>query len=208
MIKFGKKVTYRPLFISMVIGVLIGSIFGLNLSRTLGIQIGGIIFIVILLGHYFLVLPIIFNYWESNNLFIRYNDIKPFHNRLLALLLPRRTPIKTISKKEIQTVSIIGLPQHNPSLTSELVLSEEGGFMYNLFLMINEPVKVRLKLKNGDIIDLDISRDYVKQPHQTLTKLHIFLKDFSYDTLNIPSEVRQMIDSKIKNDYDDLSKSP
>lgn len=200
MIKFGKKVSYRPICISMLIGVIIGSIFGLNISRTLGIQIGGITFFILLLGHYFLVLPIIFNYWESNNYFIRYNDIKALHNRLLALLLPFKAPIKVIRKKDIQRVSIIGLPQHNPSLSSELILSEEGGFMYNLFLMINEPVKVRLTMKDKQIIDLDISRDYVKHPQKTLSKLHIFLKDFSFNELNISSEVKTLIDEQIKDD--------
>lgn len=200
MIKFGKKVSYRPICISMLIGVIIGSIFGLNISRTLGIQIGGITFFILLLGHYFLVLPIIFNYWESNNYFIRYNDIKALHNRLLALLLPFKAPIKVIKKKDIQRVSIIGLPQHNPSLSSELILSEEGGFMYNLFLMINEPVKVRLTMKDKQIIDLDISRDYVKHPQETLSKLHIFLKDFSFNELNISSEVKTLIDEQIKDD--------
>lgn len=208
MIKFGKKVTYHPLFISLFIGILIGSIFGLNISRTLGIQVGGILFVMIMLGHYLFVLPIIFNYWESNNFFIRYNDIKPLHNRLLALLLPHHTPIKAISKKDIKRVSIIGLPQRSSSLTSELILSEEGGFMYNLFLMINEPVKVRLTMNDNSIVDLDISRDYVKKPEQTLAKLHIFLKEFSYNTLNIPTEVRKIIDAQIKEDYDDFSKSP
>lgn len=200
MIKFGKKVSYRPICLSMLIGVIIGSIFGLNISRTLGIQIGGIIFFILLLGHYFLVLPIIFNYWESNNYFIRYNDIKALHNRLLALLLPFKAPIKVIRKKDIQRVAIIGLPQHNPSLSSELILSEEGGFMYNLFLMINEPVKVRLTMKDKQIIDLDISRDYVKHPQKTLAKLHIFLKDFSFNELNISSEVKTLIDEQIKDD--------
>ncbi len=144
-------------------------------------------------GHYLFVLPVIFNYWVSDSKFIRYNDIKPFRKRLIAILLPNHSPVTVIVKSDIRHISVVGLPKHDTSLASELILSEEGGLMYNLFLMVNEPVKVRLIMKNGNTIDLDISRDYVRHPHETLGKLRIFLKEFNPKILELSGETENLL---------------
>jgi len=206
MLKFGKKVNYRPFLVSGAIATAIGLIFGINIATMLGVKIAIILFLLMFLGHYLLVLPVIFNYWDSDSKFIRYNDIKPFNKRLLAIFLPKFSPVTVIDRKNIRQISILGLPQHDLSFASELVLSEEGGLMYNLFLMINEPVKVRLTMKNRETIDLDLSRDYVSRPHETLGKLRIFLKSFNPRILELSDETEDLLHLRQKEeDYDDIN---
>lgn len=193
MLKFGKKVNYRPLLMSILMAVLVGLLFGFNISVRLGIEVGSIMFLTVILGHYLLALPVIFNYWDSDSHNIRYVDLRPLHSRMLSILFPKHMPIKVIDKKEISQIDILGLPQHNFPLSSNLVMSEEGGLSYNLFLMINEPIKVRLIMKNNEMIDLDVSNDYVKHPQETIGKLNIFLNDFSPNMIHLSKETKKAI---------------
>lgn len=193
MLKFGKKVNYRPLLFSLFVSLLIGLVFGLNISKSLGTEIGIIMFSLMIIGHYLFVMPIIFNYWDSDKLNIHYSDIQKYHLRLLTIFLPKLVPIRVIDKQQITKITLIGLPQKNPNLSSELIMTEEGGFMYNILLMINEPVKIRITLRDHTIIDLDLSRDYVDRPHETIGKLKLFLRDFDYGIVQLSTDTKQAL---------------
>ncbi|KRO00020.1 hypothetical protein [Companilactobacillus kimchiensis] len=193
MLKFGKKVNYRPLLISLSTALVIGALFGLNISKSLGLKIGAIMFLLMILGHYLLVLPVLFNYWDSDKTSIHYSDIKKLNHRFLAIFLPITLPIHTIDKAKIISISILGLPQHNPSLSSELIVSEEGGFIYNLILMINDPVKIRLIMTDNSHIDLDLSRDYVAHQDETIGKLNLFLNEFNPEIIHLSNATRKAI---------------
>jgi len=195
MLKFGKKVSYRPLLFSLFIALTVGSLFGLNISQSLGLEIGGIMFFLMIVGHYLFVMPIIFNYWDSDKSNIHYNDIHKYHLRLLTILIPKLQPIKTIPKQQIAEIDLIGLPQKTPNPSEELVMTEEGGFMYNILLMINEPVKVRIILKNETMIDLDLSRDYVNRPYETIGKLKLFLQEFDPEIVQLSNKTQQALNT-------------
>lgn len=193
MLKFGKKVNYRPLLVSLGVALIVGLLFGLNISKLLGWEIGTIMFLLMILGHYWLVMPIIFNYWYSTDSTVNYSDINKLSSRLLMIFLPFQLHLKTINKNQITAITLLGLPQRNPNLGSELLVSEEGGFMYNILLMINEPVKVRLGLANGQTIDLDLSQDFVAHQSETLGKLRIFLSEFNPAIVYLSNETRKAI---------------
>jgi len=193
MLKFGKKGNYRPALVSLAIGTIVGLIFKINFSPLLGISIGIILFLTMFIGHYLFVLPTIFNYWYSEDQFIRYNDVKSFGKRLLFLLMPLQLHLKTIAKKDIRTIEIIGLPQPELSLATRSVLSEESGPMSDLYLMVKEPVKIKLTLFDRSVIYLDLSRDYIKKPYETLGKLQIFLKEFNPRILDLSPEAKKLI---------------
>ena len=193
MIKFGKKVNYRPLAVSFLLAITLGIIFGWSFYRKLGIEIGIIIFLLMILGHYLFILPIIFNYWDSDNNYIHYTDIRSIHKRLLSILFPVLLSTQKIDKSQISQINVLGLPQPKFSLTDELIVSEEGGMMYNLYLMINEPIKVRLTMANQRKIDLDISRDYVKHSRETIIKLRIFLKNCNPNIVHLSDDTRKFI---------------
>lgn len=146
-----------------------------------------------IIGHYLFVMPIIFNYWDSDKINIHYSDIQKYHLRLLTIFLPKLVPIRVIDKQQITKITLIGLPQKNPNLSSELVMTEEGGFMYNILLMINEPVKIRVTLRDHTIIDLDLSRDYVDRPYETIGKLKLFLRDFDYGIVQLSTDTKQAL---------------
>lgn len=193
MLKFGKKLNYRPLLMSLFWALLCGSLFGFNISKTLGIRIAIIIFGIIFIGHYLTILPTIFNYWDSSDKFIRYNDKSNSFKRLLIMLIPKLDTYKVIDKKLIRSIQITGLPMTNDLLSSALFVATEGGFLYNLMVMIRYPVKVKLLLKNGQIINLNLSRDYVDHPAETIGKLKIFLNDFPSEELDLSPETKHLI---------------
>lgn len=193
MLKFGKKLNYRPLLMSLFWALLCGSLFGFNISKSLGIRIAIIIFGIIFIGHYLTILPTIFNYWDSSDKFIRYNDKNNPFKRLLIMLIPKLDTYKVIDKKLIRSIQITGLPMTNDLLSSALFVATEGGFLYNLMVMIRYPVKVKLLLKNGQIINLNLSRDYVDHPAETIGKLKIFLNDFPSEELDLSPETKHLI---------------
>lgn len=193
MLKFGKKVTSLPLLISSLTACSIGFLFGLNISADLGWEIGIVIFMIMFGGHYLLVLPIICNYWDSTDDKICYSDLKKIHKRILPLLFPKTLPLKYIDKSDIHNITVLGLPQKDANLASRLVVPEEGGLIYNWILMINEPVIIRIKTYTGQVIDLDVSRDYVKYPAETLGKLRIFLLEFNPMIIHLSDATRKII---------------
>lgn len=193
MLKFGKRLNYRPLLMSLFWALLYGSLFGFNISKTLGIRIAIVVFGIVFIGHYLIVLPTIFNYWDSSDRFIRYNDKSNPFKRLLLMLIPKLNTYKVIDKKLIKSIQITGLPMTNDLLSSALFVATEGGFLYNLMVMMHYPVEVKLLLNNGQIINLNLSRDYVDHPTETIGKLKIFLNDFPSAKLNLSPETKQLI---------------
>lgn len=109
------------------------------------------------------------------------------------MFFPKYLALRDIPKNQIKTVLILGLPQPKSNLSSKLVVSEESGFMYNLLLMLNEPVKVRLILVNNKTVDLDLSRDYVHNAQKTIGKLRLFLKGFNPSVVQLSEETKKFI---------------
>ncbi|HIY93342.1 hypothetical protein [Companilactobacillus sp. HBUAS56275] len=192
MLKFGKKLTYRPLLISLFWATLIGGLFGLNISRILGLRIAFIIFLLIFIGHYFTILPIIFSYWDSTDQFIRYSDKSNYFKRLIIMIFPHTEKLKIIAKKDVKTIQITGLPIKK-LISSTLLLSSERGLLYNLMSMLRNPVKLKLILNNGTIITLNLSRDFARHPTQTAGRLRIFLRDFHENQIDLTPATRHLI---------------
>ncbi|CAJ1177066.1 hypothetical protein CPEBRM1_ABPJDJAI_00075 [Companilactobacillus paralimentarius] len=175
---------------SLFWALLCGSLFGFNISKTLGIRIAIVVFGIVFIGHYLIVLPTIFNYWDSSDRFIRYNDKSNPFKRLLLMLIPKLNTYKVIDKKLIKSIQITGLPMTNDLLSSALFVATEGGFLYNLMVMMHYPVEVKLLLNNGQIINLNLSRDYVDHPAETIGKLKIFLNDFPPEKLDLSPKTK------------------
>jgi len=193
MLKFGKKVNYRPLLFSLFLSGVVGLLFSVNISQGLGFKVGIIMFLMILFGYYLMFLPTIFSYWDSTERWIRYSDTKKLYRRIYAVIFPKLFPLRIIDKTQIVSVTVTGLPKKSTNFTSELVLAEEGGYMYDLLSMINDPVKIQLSLRDGRIVDLNISSDYVKRPHETIGKLTIFLKEFPSEQVQLSEKAKKLM---------------
>jgi hypothetical protein len=193
MLKFGKRINYRPLLVSTLSALLIGGLFGFNISHSLGLKVGLIIFTLIFLGHYLLILPVIFNYWDSDSRFIRYNNEINFGKRIFTMIFPGLDKLTVIDKKSIKSITLTGLPMKTNLLSSALVVSTEGGFLYNLLVMMHHPVKLELTLTDGQKISLDLSQDYVYHPAKTLGKVKIFLQDFKPEQISLNSTTQHAL---------------
>ena len=75
MLKFGKKVTYRPLIISILF-TLIPLIPAIKFNWPLAYLLSLVVFSIIFFVYYLFNLPTTFNYWEADVNVIRYNDMK------------------------------------------------------------------------------------------------------------------------------------
>jgi len=175
MLKFGKKITYRPLLISLLIAFLPGIAFGdiLN-SVPIGLGVGFLFFLFVFFAYYFPNIPTLFVYWESDKEEIRYCDIYHGANRLLGMIIPAKAKMITIQKSDIKSITAIGnlnssykMPMAIPYTASLAVLSP-------VLSMIKHPEIIRFNLKDGSSIDLSIARDYTYSRDNTLEKLDTF----------------------------------
>jgi len=82
MTKFGKKVNFRPLFVSLLIGLLFDLTFSEVFNPTIGFILGAALFLWIFLGYYWPTIRVTFDYWEIDNKSLRYSNMDSQSNRL------------------------------------------------------------------------------------------------------------------------------
>lgn len=184
MLKFGKRITFRPLIISLAFGIAFG-MFGNELANpSIGFITGVFFFLLILLGYYWGTSKTLFNYWEVNQDTVNYRDNDNASNRLLMLIFPTFLNLKTFSKKDIQSVSING-NFNLKQMPFALIYNAGLGMFSGAISMTNNQVSLSVTLKNGQKIKLDISRDIIYNKKETIEKLNQFLDGLDSDvTIN------------------------
>ncbi|KAE9564232.1 hypothetical protein LKACC16343_01868 [Companilactobacillus bobalius] len=179
MLKFGKKVSFRPLIVSLIMGLVIGFMFSdIFSSGSIGFIFGTAFFLLVFLGHYWRASSVLFNYWQVNDGTIKYNDVNNPDNVLLMMLLPLSSPLKSFSVKDIQSITVNGdLKQ----ATTPMAVPFSGalGLFSSSIAIAKSQNSLDVVLKNGQKINLDYSRDFVYNPKETIEKLNKFL-----DSLN------------------------
>lgn len=172
MFEFGKKITFRPWIISILIAFLPTVIAGdLFKNWAIAFGIGGIFFLYTFFAYYFPNVPLEFQYWQVDQKTIKYTDIDDHKNRLLGMLCPPAVHFTTIQKSDIIKISLVG--NINKKFTSPMAIpyTPAFGVTYAAIAMVHNPDYVRLELKNGQIVDLSIRRDYTYSRDKTLAKL-------------------------------------
>ena len=175
MLKFGKKVSFRPLIVSLTIGLLIGFMFSdIFSSGSIGFIFGTSFFLLIFLGHYWRASSVLFNYWEFNNGTIKYNDVNNPTNVLLMMLLPLSSPLKSFSVNDIQSIIVNG---DLKSATTPMAVPFSGylGLFSGSIAIAKSQNNLDVTLKNGQQITLDYSRDFSYNQKKTIEKLDKFL---------------------------------
>lgn len=173
MFKFGKKVNYRPLLISLLIASLVGIPAQDIFKRPLiSILVGLGLFSIIFFGYYLPNIPLEFSYWEADEQFIRYVDTSNLRTRILSMFLPFINPLTIIDKTDIKTISVIG--NINQDFEAPMAIA-----------MVHNPDYVRVTLKNNQIIDLSIRRDYTYSRDTTLKKLTNFFNSLDNTQIKI-----------------------
>lgn len=183
MLKFGKKINYRPMLLSLLIAVL-PTIMAANIleSIPLGLVIGVAFFLFVFFAYYFPNIPTLFVYWEANQNEIRYCDINTPKSRLLGMIAPPAAKMITIQKSSIKSATVIGDLDNKYEMPMTIPYSGYVAVLSPVLSMIHHPDTVRLTLKDGSTIDLSVARDYTYSRDNTLEKLDNFFQGLD----NIP----------------------
>lgn len=176
MLTFGKKISFRPLLISLIFFFLFGFLFWGVISSLfgdkfifLGWLIGAAMFLLVAGLYYPNVIKYEFNYFEITDKQINYYDLSSWWKRFKLVLFGRNIAMKSIDLKAIKSASLIGQKDFQkmpPSLTFPLYLTFSSG----INAMIQNPCKLELKLSNGEKLSLLMNRDMVYDPGQTVKK--------------------------------------
>ena len=146
--------------------------------------------------YYFPNIPLEFNYWETDGKTIKYCDMSNWHNRLLGMLLPPATHLTTIDVTNIQSLSLIGDLNSQYKAPMMIPVTVQNTVFYPALSMISHPNKVRLNLKDGTAIDLDIAHDYTYSKNTTIQKLQQLFQMFGEVSINaIDSKGNQIFDT-------------
>lgn len=174
MLKFGKKVTYRPLLVALAIALIPTVAFSFA-SSNLGLEIGAAVFLFIIFVYYLPNLPLIFSYWQIDAEDIQYNDLHKLSRRLLAILFPFKNQLLTIHIKDITSVTIDGLEKPIERASFALPYSVPYAIMTPAISMIKNPVTLTFQMNDGQSIELNVSRDYAYNKKETIKKLNQFI---------------------------------
>lgn len=177
MFKFGKKVNYRPILVSLAFALIpiigIGHFYPLR-----GILAGLLVFLLVILIYYLPNLPILFSYWQADNNEIKFNDMSNLSHRLTMILLPFKQ-LSTINEKDIQSITILGKLEDTKEMTYAMQVGAYYAILTPIISMIKNPVSLELTMNNGQKVQLSISRDYAYDHKKTIAKLNQF-----FDTLD------------------------
>ena len=173
MLKFGKKVTYRPILVSFYYA-LIPLIAAIYTQWPIMYLVGLAVFLTVLFVYYLPNLPLIFNYWETDEDMIRYNDMTSYKHRISMILLPHKNQLVTINKKDIQSITVTGKINDPNEITTPIQVTGYYAVLTPILSMIKNPITLNLIMKNGQKIELSVSRDFAYNNKKTIEKLNQF----------------------------------
>lgn len=170
MLKFGKKLNYRPLLISLGLAIIFGSI-GLILSPVAAGIIGIGVFVVCFFVYYLRSVPVIFQYWEADQDSLRYSDLTHIGHRLFLMLFPFKNHLKVIKTTDIDSITIKGKLDSLTEIPNAIPYSGYLAIMSPAISISQNPVDLIVKLVDGTTVDLSVARDYVYDPKKAIRQL-------------------------------------
>lgn len=184
MLKFGKKVSYRPILVSLFYSLftLIVAVY-LQVATmywpAIGFYLASVaIFCAILFGYYLPNLPNSFTYWEADQTTIRYNAMN-YKHRISMMFFPYQNQLTTINKKDIASITVTGDFNNPKNIAYPMDFSLIYAILTPLLSVLKNPITLKLTLKNGQTIELNVSRDFAYSNQKTIAKLNQF-----FDSLN------------------------
>jgi len=184
MLEFGKKINYRPLIVSLLIGAFVFALT--QIISFIGSLIFGIgLFFLVFLGYYWNIMPMTFSYWKFDGKTIEYSDMSSAGNRLLMLLTPLINHLKKIDVSSIKSVTITGDLDNLKEMPFAVPYSAYLGIMSATISMARNPVDLNVELIDGSKIDLNITRDFVYNHDETLKKLDKILDDLNANNIQV-----------------------
>ncbi|CAJ2230538.1 hypothetical protein CPBBRM18_IMEEAPEM_00080 [Companilactobacillus paralimentarius] len=193
MIKFGKRINYRPLMISLVLSLLPGFIISMMLSKVGGLILGIAIFLISFIGYYFRILPVLFNYWEVGSGYVQYIDLNSNSERFKALLLPFSIHEKTIDFNSIKSVTIQGNLSESEEMPMAIPYSGYLAVITAILSIIRNPVDITFTLTDGTVVTVSAARDMVYGKDKAIKKLETVFDQMSAAKIKVIDQTNHKV---------------
>lgn len=178
MLRFGKKVSLRPLIVSIAIAFLPGYLFGILFDVPIGLLAGFCFFSVVFL-YYYVNLPSQFCYWQFDGKNIEYDDINNSFRRLIIMFFPHFYKMSVIRNEQVRSIKLLGNIEDKENLPFMVPVSNAYSLFSARLSMIKNPVGIEVTTTDNNKIYLDVSRDYTYNSKKTTEKINKFLVKFS-----------------------------
>lgn len=168
MFTFGKKLSFRPLIISLLYFFVFGLIAGGFLG--LGGWLAGLIAMLLVAGvHYPGVLEVEFNYFEVTDSQIKYYDFSSWWKRFLMIFMGPFTPLQSIDLTEIADARAIGRRKGKELQTAIPYPNALVGYT-GLLSSIQNLYWIEITFKNGQKKKFSLARDKAYDTEKTINK--------------------------------------
>jgi len=171
MTKFGKKVNFRPLFVSLLIGLLFDLTFSEVFNPTIGFILGAALFLWIFLGYYWPTIRVTFDYWEIDNKSLRYSNMDSQSNRLMTMIAPSSNHLKEVNISSIRSATLTGDLSKVKEAPFALPYSAYLGVLSGILSIIRNPIDIKFDLIDGSSFTVSVARDFSYNSKETVEKL-------------------------------------
>ncbi|QCX24666.1 hypothetical protein [Companilactobacillus futsaii] len=187
MITFGKKLSYRPLLVSLFAGLVAGFTIFIIFNNWISCLIGLGIFIVFFFIYYLNSVTVLFQYWEADQNDLRYSDLTNSKHRIFVMFFPFKNKLTAIDKKDIATIKVIGY-FNNDSIPLAVPYTLYLGVLTPSLLMAKNPLALKITTTSGQNYTLDFSRDYAYNKKLTIQKLDQVIRNFDDGKIKIENQ--------------------
>lgn len=167
--EFGNRINRRPLIVSFLLSLIVGSIF-LAINLKLALVLFLLILGFMLLWYYPTNLRTLFGHWQVEKHGISYYKMHSYRDRLKMVLLPDKTDFQFISFSQVHKYHVV---EGNHKYTSADILTINPA-KQSLLPWKRKAFYLELEIKNGTI-DLDLSSSQ-RRDSNTLFRLSNVLK--------------------------------
>ncbi len=176
MLKFGKRINYRPLVFSLFYGVLLFLITLIFSKPILSIFLGILLFLWILFGYYWRILPTMFNYWEVDEKTIKYSDMTNKGKKTLMLIAPFSVPMQSVKLDSIKSVTVTGNLGKFKEIPLAIPYTGYLAILTSIISVIRNPIDLTFTLKDGSSFNVSAARDFVWDRKNIVSKLDKLFK--------------------------------
>lgn len=168
-IEFGRRVTYQPLFNSILVSLISGWLVGLFSQQiVLGLGAGLLVFISMFFIYYPLYLTLLYGAWRLGAGYLYYLDLQHYSAKLVALLFPNQLQYKALPLTAIKSVIV----RHQPM---SFIARWTGTFA--LYIPWLRPTYfVQLETKQQTVIQLDLAWDQIQSGQKANDKINLAIE--------------------------------
>ena len=165
-ITFGKKISFRPLLISLIYFLVVSGIC--SSLGYISLLFGLVIFLWVVGAYYANAIELEFNYIEFTNSEIKYYDFSRWYKRVLLVLF-RKNTMKTIDLKTVKQAKLIGRKKLNSS-SFAIPYSPILAALTGALSASQNPFGIQLELTNGKKKYLSLAHEKIYNNQKTLKK--------------------------------------